>query len=95
MTRSPLPEQGFRGRYAPKSLFGNGVTAYTLVGLGRSPVSCRSNASLITPVALRTLRADGEVRFDVFLSHNSEDTSVVEGIAERLRSEGLQPWLDR
>jgi hypothetical protein len=35
------------------------------------------------------------VRFDVFLSHNSADGAVVERIAERLRAEGIVPWLDR
>jgi WD40 repeat protein/energy-coupling factor transporter ATP-binding protein EcfA2 len=37
----------------------------------------------------------GVPRFDVFLSHNRADAPVVERIAERLRDEGLQPWLDR
>jgi hypothetical protein len=35
------------------------------------------------------------VRFDVFLSHNSADGPVIERIAERLRREGIVPWLDR
>ncbi|MGH8903471.1 MAG: TIR domain-containing protein, partial [Egibacteraceae bacterium] len=34
-------------------------------------------------------------RFDVFLSHNSADDLAVERIAERLRREGIEPWLDR
>ncbi|MGH8908649.1 MAG: TIR domain-containing protein [Egibacteraceae bacterium] len=34
-------------------------------------------------------------RFDVFLSHHSADSSVVEQLAERLRGEGIAPWLDR
>ena len=33
-------------------------------------------------------------RFDVFLSHNSRDKAVVERIAERLKRERLEPWLD-
>ncbi|MDA0159823.1 TIR domain-containing protein [Solirubrobacter ginsenosidimutans] len=33
--------------------------------------------------------------FDVFLSHNSRDKDTVERIAERLRSAGVNPWLDR
>src|SRR5262245_22530011 len=33
-------------------------------------------------------------RFDVFLSHNSRDTPIVERIAERLKRERLEPWLD-
>src|SRR4029453_9476579 len=32
--------------------------------------------------------------FDVFLSHNGEDKKIVERIAERLKREGLEPWLD-
>jgi hypothetical protein len=32
--------------------------------------------------------------FDVFLSHNSEDKEQVLAIAERLRAEGLEPWVD-
>lgn len=34
-------------------------------------------------------------RFDVFLSHHSADKADVEGIAERLRQAGIEPWLDR
>ncbi|MFY0575497.1 toll/interleukin-1 receptor domain-containing protein [Cystobacter fuscus] len=34
--------------------------------------------------------------FDVFFSHNSEDTASVETLAERLRAEaGLRPFLDK
>ncbi len=33
-------------------------------------------------------------RFDVFLSHSSADDPAVERIAERLRGEGIQLWLD-
>jgi TIR domain len=33
--------------------------------------------------------------FDVFLSHSSADDPLVERIAERLRREGIQPWLDQ
>jgi hypothetical protein len=32
--------------------------------------------------------------FDVFLSHNSQDKTVVERIAERLKRERIEPWLD-
>ncbi|MGH2770266.1 MAG: TIR domain-containing protein, partial [Actinomycetota bacterium] len=32
-------------------------------------------------------------QFDVFLSHNGRDILMVERIAERLRREGLEPWL--
>jgi hypothetical protein len=32
--------------------------------------------------------------FDVFLAHNSKDKCFVKLIAERLKSEGLRPWLD-
>jgi hypothetical protein len=38
----------------------------------------------------------GEARpFDVFLSHNSQDKPVVEEIGERLKSRGLNVWLDK
>src|SRR4051794_7885702 len=33
--------------------------------------------------------------FDVFLSYSQQDAAVVERIAERLRHDGLEPWLDR
>ncbi len=33
-------------------------------------------------------------RFDVFLSHNGSDKPAVERIAERLKGEGIEPWLD-
>src|SRR4051812_42919102 len=36
-----------------------------------------------------------QVRFDVFLSHNSRDKPAVERIAERLSGAGLAPWLDK
>lgn len=35
-----------------------------------------------------------DVRYDVFLSHNSKDKPAVERIAEKLRQNGLEPWLD-
>ncbi|MCA1701997.1 MAG: TIR domain-containing protein [Actinobacteria bacterium] len=34
-------------------------------------------------------------RFDVFISYNRADEAAVVGIAERLRQERLEPWLDR
>ena len=33
-------------------------------------------------------------RFDVFMCHNSEDKVAVVALAERLRQQGLNPWLD-
>jgi hypothetical protein len=36
-----------------------------------------------------------ESAYDLFLSYSSVDHSVVENIAERLRNEGLKPFLDR
>lgn len=33
--------------------------------------------------------------FDVFLSHNSREKAVVERIAEKLKSEKVEPWLDK
>lgn len=33
-------------------------------------------------------------RFDVFLSHNGRDKPTVEQIAQRLKREGIEPWLD-
>lgn len=35
-----------------------------------------------------------EQKFDVFLCHNSEDKPAVIEVAERLRRQGLKPWLD-
>jgi hypothetical protein len=34
-------------------------------------------------------------KYDVFLSHNSQDKPAVEELARRLVEEGIQPWLDR
>jgi hypothetical protein len=34
------------------------------------------------------------MHFDVFLSHNSQDKPAVKRIAERLKREGIEPWLD-
>jgi hypothetical protein len=34
-----------------------------------------------------------EKRYDVFLSHNSADKPAVEYLAQRLRQEGLEPFL--
>ena len=33
-------------------------------------------------------------RFDLFLSHASEDKEAVRDFVERLRAAGLRPWLD-
>jgi WD40 repeat protein len=33
--------------------------------------------------------------FDVFLSYNRKEEAVVERIAERLKREGIEPWLDK
>ena len=33
--------------------------------------------------------------FDIFLSHNSADKPAVENIAHKLKSAGLEPWLDK
>jgi WD40 repeat protein len=33
--------------------------------------------------------------FDVFLSHNSKEKSAVERIAEKLKREAVEPWLDK
>jgi hypothetical protein len=35
-----------------------------------------------------------EQQFDVFLCHNSEDKPAVMEIAQQLRQNGLNPWLD-
>jgi hypothetical protein len=32
-----------------------------------------------------------EIRYDVFLSHNSADTPAVEAIATRLQNDGIRP----
>src|SRR5215470_19032583 len=37
----------------------------------------------------------GTQHFDVFLSHNSEDKPSVERLANKLRSVGVEPWLDK
>jgi hypothetical protein len=33
--------------------------------------------------------------FDIFLSHNSIDKTQVEWVAHKLKSAGLEPWLDK
>ena len=35
-----------------------------------------------------------DFKYDVFVSHSSEDKTIVRGIAERLRLDGLKVWLD-
>ena len=35
-----------------------------------------------------------QFQYDVFLSHSSQDKTVVRAIAERLRADGLRVWLD-
>ena len=42
-----------------------------------------------------TCRIETATKFDVFLSYNSADRAAVTRIAERLRQENLDPWLDR
>lgn len=39
--------------------------------------------------------ASGFLEFDVFLSHNSADKSVVEILAQRLQANGVKVWLDK
>ncbi len=39
--------------------------------------------------------ATAKDRFDVFLSYNSVDKPDVEAVAQKLRSEGLNPWFDK
>jgi WD40 repeat protein len=34
-------------------------------------------------------------RFDAFLSHNSQDKTTVERVAEKLKRAGLEPWFDK
>ena len=38
---------------------------------------------------------EAQGRYDVFLSHNSEDKREVEDIAKALKKKGLRPWLDK
>src|SRR5262245_42183383 len=40
------------------------------------------------------MSASGPMRFDVFLSYNSQDREAVEEMARRLRAEGLTPYLE-
>jgi WD40 repeat protein len=42
-----------------------------------------------------TLVETSSQRFDVFLSHNSREKPVVERLAEKLKREGIEPWLDK
>lgn len=42
---------------------------------------------------IRAKKAQG--KFDVFLSHNSNDKAAVEKIANRLLAVGIRPWLDK
>ncbi|HEY0375513.1 MAG TPA: hypothetical protein VGC87_00985 [Pyrinomonadaceae bacterium] len=34
------------------------------------------------------------MKFDIFLSHNSREKPAVERIAEKLKRDGIEPWLD-
>src|SRR5947208_12873582 len=53
----------------------------------------RHSGALDDAPSVSGARSDG-LRFDVFLSHNSTDKPLVERIAERLKRERLDPWLD-
>jgi tetratricopeptide (TPR) repeat protein len=44
---------------------------------------------------MRSDAYSAESNYDVFLSYNSADHDVVEEVARKLRSEGLEPFLDR
>ena len=35
-----------------------------------------------------------EFQYDVFLSHSAKDKAVVRPLAERLRTDGVEVWLD-
>jgi hypothetical protein len=35
-----------------------------------------------------------DFKYDVFLSHSSQDKAVVRPLAERLRADGLRVWFD-
>ncbi|MDY6899046.1 MAG: TIR domain-containing protein, partial [Cyanobacteriota bacterium] len=46
--------------------------------------------------AVSILKGKEETKdFDVFLAHNSKDKSEIEKIAESLKNQGLNPWLDK
>jgi hypothetical protein len=54
-----------------------------------------ANAGRDKDVALARLKGKVETNdFDVFLCHNSADKPQVIAIAERLKEEGILPWLD-
>ncbi|HYU33916.1 MAG TPA: TIR domain-containing protein [Thermoanaerobaculia bacterium] len=49
----------------------------------------------MAPVRQNAERLPPSQVFDVFLSHNGNDESVVRELAEALRARGLRPWLDK
>jgi serine/threonine protein kinase len=74
-------------------------TEEELVSFGGDPTAVRQEI----PALRRELREGGrlqptavamEPRFHVFLSHNSQDKSIVLELWEKLRERGLRPWLD-
>ncbi len=42
-----------------------------------------------------SVKDSAAARYDVFLSHNSQDKPVIERIAEKLKHAGFEPWLDK
>jgi TIR domain/WD domain, G-beta repeat/AAA ATPase domain len=69
-----------------------GKDALCLIGATRS---LGIEETLVVEVSSRVDVRVPVSRFDVFLSYNRRDQAVVEQIAQRLKREGLEPWLDR
>ena len=40
------------------------------------------------------MTSQSDIQFDVFLCHNSNDKMEIKQIGEKLKQQGLKPWLD-
>jgi len=86
--------------YYNKGKFGAPIT--------QSQRKLKKRVSRVSPKMMRAVRARAEPEtassvikrktaassYDVFLCHNSEDKSAVKAIGNRLKKEGILPWLD-
>jgi hypothetical protein len=64
-------------------------------GIARAPVAASRNAVPDEGDDGKTREAyDVTMRYHIFLSYHRADAAVVTELAERLRREGIEPWLD-
>jgi hypothetical protein len=77
-----------------RRLRGSGPSWERREGRDRLSIALGRSSSGLDSRNLVEVDATMERRFDVFLSHNSQDKAIVLEIWKRLRARGLRPWLD-